>query len=95
MLTAPKPSHRSSLPTADAAAAAEFAELGLLGADQDRAADGVAAEQRALRPAQDLDARDIAEIDRAADAGPDRLRRDKCRRPDRPPPSDRPGQRRE
>src|SRR5690606_34461516 len=55
----------------DARAAGELAELWLAGADQDRAADRVAAEQRALRAAQDLDAADVAEFDRAADRATD------------------------
>src|SRR5690606_36861428 len=56
---------------AHAGPARELADLGLAGADQDRAADRVAAEQRALRAAQHLDAGDVAELERAADRAAD------------------------
>src|SRR5690606_33757299 len=51
--------------------AGEFAELGLACTDQDRTADRVAAEQRALRPAQHLDTGDVAELQRAANRAAD------------------------
>src|SRR5690606_24335737 len=52
---------------AEACLARGYAQLRLAGLDQDRAANGVAAEQRALRTAQDLDAADVAQFDRPAD----------------------------
>src|SRR5690606_23799574 len=52
-------------------AAGQLADLRFARADQDRAANRVATEQRALRSAQNLDARDIAEFQRPANRAPD------------------------